>query len=405
MTSDVVGALVALGLISFVVTLMTFPFVERSSYLACRPPRFVAGVVFMPLFVAIGVTLGASWSVGERVGALLFLLAGFWGSAAWLYHPSTQGDYVAGLEFGPELSFRPDLVLPGGVTLVKGLILTGIGMMLALQEAFKLPVWNWWGFVLAFFGIITIIPIRGMSKMLARRSRFLGGRARWQGPVKVGLLVVGLSILLHGFLSAFMGFIPFVEFRPRRELAGFAVGLIVVATIAMALREWWKRGLQEGTESMSARYLSALWLYLSIVVFMYAAVLTFMGKVMTLHPDSNPVGFGLGLLLVAAGATLAVWVRPWTLRRELDGAIRVMVGNMADMGAEARWALMTRRMRTIASYPLVQCAWHLSRMNQAISSLSPPDRAAIDESRLAVMSSLSSEDRRVIMEAMDRAVA
>ncbi len=405
MTSDVVGALVAMGLISVVVTLMTFPFVERSSYLACRPPRFVAGVVFMPLFVAIGVVLRAPWSDAERVVAFLVLLAGFWASSAWLYHPTTQGEYVAGLEFGPGLSFRPDLVLPGGVALVKGLILTGVGMLLSFQEAFMLPVWNWWGFVLAFFGIITIIPIRGMSKMLARRSRFLGGRPLWQGSVKVGLLVVGLAILLYGFLSAFMGSIPFVEFRPRGELAGVAVGLFVAATIAMVLREWWKRGLLEGTETMSARYLSTLWLYLSIVVFMYATVLSFMGRVMTFQPESNPVGFGLGLLLIAAGAALTVWVRPWALRYELDGAIRVMVGNMADMGAEARWALMTRRMRTLASYPPAQCAWHLGRMDQAISRLPSSDRAVIDESRLAVMSSLSSDDRRAIMKAMDRLIA
>ena len=92
MTSETFGALVALVLISAVVTLMVFPFVERPLFLASRPPRFLAGVLFMPLFVAIGVVLGAEWSLQARATALVILLAGFWGSGAWMYHPSTQGE-------------------------------------------------------------------------------------------------------------------------------------------------------------------------------------------------------------------------------------------------------------------------------------------------------------------------
>lgn len=405
MTSETLGALVALVLISAVVTLMVFPFVGMPLYLASRPPRFLAGVLFMPLFVAIGVVLGSAWSLESRAAALAILLAGFWGSGAWMYHPSTQGDYVPGLEFGRGLNFRPDLILPGGVTLVKGVILTGIGMMLAFQQELTLPTWNWWGFVLAFFGILTLIPVRGMAKMIARRNRFLGKPARWQGPVKVGLLVLGLLVLLYGFLSAFMGFIPFVEFRPRGDLAWAAAGLIALSTVGLSLREWWKRTLFEGLETGMQRFLSALWIYLSVVVFMYAAVMIFMGRLMTPHPGTNSAGFALGLILVLGGASLILWLRPLALRNELVGAIRVMVGALAAAESDERWATMTRRMRTMANYPVDQCSWHLGQMNQAISTLAPSERTAIDKSRLAVMTSLSSEDRRAIMQAMDQLVA
>ena len=105
------------------------------------------------------------------------------------------------------------------------------------------------------------------------------------------------------------------------------------------------------------------------------------------------------------GASLVIWLRPLALRNELLGAIRVMVGTLAAADAEVRWATMTRRMRTMANYPVDQCSWHLGQMNQAISTLTPSEQAAIDESRLAVMTSLSSEDRRAIMQAMDRLVA
>lgn len=395
----------ALALISGVVTLMLFRFVRPDHYLVCRPALFIGGVVFMPLFVAIAVVLQADWSDTERARSLVLLMVGFWAAAAWMASPRTQGMWVPGLEFGPGLNFRPDLILPGGVMFVKGVILTGIGIMLAVQETFRLPQWNWWGFILAFFGILTLIPIRGVAKMLARRSRLLGRPPAWQIPVRWGLAVVGLSLLLYGFLAAFMGRTPFTEFRPVAGQAWASAGLLTAAALSLLAREVWKRRLLEGVEPPIARFGSGLWLYISVVVFMYGFLLAFMGRIMHPHPADNGAGLIIGAFLFTLGASLILVFRPVALRNELRGMIRVTVGTLGAMPAEARWKMMIDRMRTIAACPLPQRSWHIQEMTTAVAQLEPDGAGALDQTRSEVMMSLTSEQRMAMMEAMDHLVA
>ncbi|MFQ5967725.1 MAG: hypothetical protein ACE5MI_08955 [Acidimicrobiia bacterium] len=396
------GALLGLALISLVVTLMLFPFAGWPRYLHYRPRLFVGGVVFMPLFVAISVVLRADWDLDARAWTLALLLVGFWAAAAWLALPATQGSYVPGLEFRPGLSFRPDLILPGGVMLVKGIILTGIGLMLSFQEAWQLPQWNWWGFVMAFFGIVTIIPIRGMAKMLARRSRLLGRPARWQVPVRWGLLVLGLALLLYGFLAAFMGRTPLVEFRPKADLAPLGGLVLGLAAVSLLGRELWKRTLLEGVETRNQRFGSQLWLYLSVLGFIYGFVTIFMGRFMHPHPVSNPTGLLLGTGLLILGSALVLGLRPLALRNELRATIRITVGLLSAMAEDARLALMLSRMQTIAACPLPQRCWHVAEMLTAVDQLAPSVREEVEQSRGRVMLHLESEERRSMMEALDR---
>jgi hypothetical protein len=395
----------SLAVISGVVTLMLFPFVKREHYSAARPPLFVGGVLFMPLFVAIAVVLRTDWDATARAWSLGLLMLGFWASAAWLASSRVQGRFVPGLEFGPGLNFRPDLILPGGVNFVKGLILTGIGIMLSVQESFRLPAWNWWGFLVAVSGILTLIPVRGMAKMLARRSRFLGKSTSWQVPVRWGLLVAGLVLLLYGFLAAFMGRVPFAEFRPVAAMAGPAIALLLAAIAALLAREVWKARLAEGLESGAVRFLSNLWLYVAVLVFMYGTILAFMGRIVRPHPAENPGGVVLGGILLVLGAFLVLGARPRALHNELTGAIGIMVGSLGTMPDQERWRFMMERMRTIASYPLDQRTWHIAQMMSAVAALEPDMRPTVEQTRAEVMMSLSSEERRRIMEGMDRLVA
>jgi hypothetical protein len=397
------GAIVGLSLISVVVTLMLFPFAGAASYRQYRPVTFVGGVLFMPLFVAIAVSLQAGWSTTETAFMLAALFVGFWASAVWLVRTPVEGSFVTGLEIGPKLNFRPDLILPGGVMLVKGIIFLGVGMLISFQDSLRLPKWNWWGFVLAFFGIITIIPIRGVAKMLARRARLLGGEPRWQGPVRWGLLVVGLAILLYGFLSAFMGVVPFAVdgLRPRAELIWVAIALIAAGALSLAGRELWKRSILEGTESSSRRFASNLWLFLSIWAYMYGFVVLFMGRYMYPQVSSNAGGVVLGAALFGFGVVLILVTRPIALRRELAGTINVMVGMLAAMNKEVRWKMMMGRLRTMATYPTHQCSWHVGEMFSALENLPPDKRREVEATRNEVMMSLTSGERRALMAAMD----
>lgn len=398
------GSLVALALIAVVIAVMLFPFAGRTRYRDYRPPLFVAGVVAMPLFVAIGASLRADWPTDVRGVVVTLLLLGFWASAVWLASARTQGVYVDGLTFGPGLQFRPDLVLPGGVLLVKGVVLSGVGGMLAFQESWRLPAWSWWGFVTAFVGIVTLIPVRGMVKMLARRERFSGSAPRWQGPARWVTLIVGLSLLLYGFLAAFMGRTPVADFRPVRGELPLATALLVGSAVALAVRERWKRHLPEGSAPAGLVVLEQAWLYLSVLAFMYGTVLVFMGRLMSPQPATNPTGVALGATLLLLGATLVVGLRPRALRNELRATIVVMVGQLAAIPSEPRQAMMRRRMQVIATYPLAERVWHVGQMLHAGAALDEPARHAVDATRNEVMLELPGTVRRAMMEAMDRQV-
>ncbi|MCL1594327.1 MAG: hypothetical protein M3132_08260, partial [Actinomycetia bacterium] len=88
-------------------------------------------------------------------------------------------------------------------------------------------------------------------------------------------------------------------------------------------------------------------------------------------------------------------------RNELKGTITIMVGMLAALEKEARWKMMITRMRTIAAYPTAQCSWHVGEMFTAVEALSPIDRERVDATRTEVMMSLSSDERRALMVAMD----
>jgi len=398
------SAILGIGLISVVITLMLFPFAGRATYQRYRPATFVGGVLFMPLFIAIAVSLQAGWTLTTTALMLPALFIGFWGSAAWLVRTPTEGSFVHGLEVGSKFNFRPDLILPGGVMLVKGIILMGVGMLISFQDVLRLPKWNWWGFVLAFFGIITIIPIRGVAKMLARRTRFLGNEPPWQGSIRWALLVGGLAILLYGFLSAFMGVVPFAAngLRPRAALAWAAIALVGGGAISLAAREIWKRSLLEGAETPLQRFNSNLWMFLSILAYMYGFVVLFMGRYMSPQLGSNPGGVILGGSLFGFGVVLILVTRPIALRRELVGTVNIMIGMLAALDEEARWKMMTGRIRTIAAYPAIQCSWHVGSMFSALDRLSETDRKRVEATRNEVMMSLSSQERQALMVAMDQ---
>jgi len=170
-------AIVGIGFISAIMSIMLYPVTALEHYFAYKRPLFIAGVIFMPLFIVIA-TFGLTVSkpiisdlqpIEEKVMkgevsmeeffalatekltipayVLIAVLIGFWASAAWLGFSQTQGVYVRGLEIGQMMAFRPDLILPGGVNFVKGVLLIGMGLILMLHENPILPRWNWWGFI------------------------------------------------------------------------------------------------------------------------------------------------------------------------------------------------------------------------------------------------------------------
>lgn len=253
---DDVAPYLGIAFIAFVMGLMQYPRAGLSRYYSYRSPLFIGGVIFMPFFIYIAALLPNVPHTPDLDKVYLFPIGmlGFWASAAWLSLRATEGEYVPRLEIQPLLPFRPDFILPGGVLFVKGAIMMGVGLMVAIHPALGMPRWNWWGFVLAFWGIISIIPLRGMYKMAkSRRLRMLGvGGTGMVHEIGKGLMLfIGMLIMLYGFVNAFFGTVPFVTLGVVPEFNTFASGtttgqvvsvvtLLLSFIILVPLRGWYK---------------------------------------------------------------------------------------------------------------------------------------------------------------------
>ncbi len=397
-----------IAFIAGAVSLMLYPLAGFSSYYEYKDPRFIAGVVFMPLFIFLAVVFQASLEWDVRTALTIVGFAGFWLSSVWLASRNAQGSYVPGLEIRPTIAFRPDVILPGGVLLVKGIVLTGVGLMLMFQPVLTFPRWNWWGFVLAFWGIITIIPLRGMYKLvLGRRRRLLGigGTSHAYVWARESLLFFGLLLLLYGFINAFMGSVPFLVLRPQAQTFWSGLVLFVLSFLVLVpFRGYFKAFVPEGTESYGFLAMKGFILYVGLVALMYSLIAWFMGAFLVPQFYSNPVGSALGLGLFLLGGVLVVVLRPLALENEFRASMRIMVGILADAPEPIREKLMRKRLHFLARCPEPQRDRQVAIMLTSLRLLPEEKRSRVMASQMKLLAGMTPEHRGKIMAAMDVAM-
>lgn len=390
--SVLVPAIIGTAFISAVVSLMTYPLAGWRYYHAYKRPLFIAGVVFMPLFAYVAALLRSGLPLETKAAFLIPGMFFFWLSGAILAWRGTHGPHVPGLKF------RPDYILPGGVNLVKGIILVGIGLLISFQPEFKLPAWNWWGFVLAFWGIIAVIPVRGMYKMSLRMQRLVD-LPRSHQPAAIWwreiLLVAGLMVLLYGFINAFMGAIPFTTLVPKT-----AKGLPFILlswVILVPLRGLYKLSIPEGAESWEQTVAKQLFMAVGVLSLLYGYVTTFMGGFMTWHPDTNPRGMLLGLSLAGLGLSLMVPARSWALRNEWQATIANMMGVLSELSVQERRSLMGRRMAALYGMTEGQRRQNMRAMGAGLSRLGERRRLGVVRTMVDLLAEATPDFRRTLM--------
>jgi hypothetical protein len=402
------AAFLGIAFIAGAVSLMLYPLAGLHSYFEYKDPRFIGGVIFMPLFIYLSVIFQASLEWDARTALTIAGFAGFWLSGAWLASHFTQGSYVSGLEIRPTFAFRPDIILPGGVQLVKGIVLTGVGLMLMFQPELVFPKWNWWGFVLAFWGIITIIPLRGMYKLVVGRRRRLlgiGGKSHAFIWAKESLLFLGLLLLLYGFINAFMGTVPFLALRPQPQTFWGGLLLFLFSFLVLVpFRGYSKTIVPEGTETYGFLVMKAVLLYLGIVLLMYSMIAWFMGAFLVPQLSSNPVGFALGIGLLLLGGVLILVLRPMSLDNEFRATVRIMVGILADAPEAVREKLMRERLQFLARCPENQRNRQVAMMVAAVRLLPEDKRSRVLASQIKLLAGMSPNHRGRLMGAMDVAM-
>ncbi len=401
-------AFLGIAFIAGAVSLMLYPLAGLRSYYEYKDPRFIGGVIFMPLFIYLSVIFQASLAWDVRTALTIAGFAGFWLSGAWLVSRFTQGSYVPGLEVRPTIAFRPDVILPGGVVLVKGVVLTGVGLMLMLQPTLAFPKWNWWGFVLAFWGIIAIIPLRGMYKLIVgRRRRLLGIGVTSHAFIwaKESLLFFGFLLLLYGFINAFMGTVPFFRLSPQSQTFWSGSVLFLFSFLVLVpFRGYIKTLVPEGTETYGFLVMKASLLYLGIVLLMYSLIAWFMGAFLVPQFASNPIGSALGAGLILLGSVLILVLRPIALENEFRATVRIMVGILADSPEATRDTLMRRRLRFLATCPEGQRDRQVAVMLASLRSLPEEKRGRVLASQMKLLAGMQPEHRGKIMAAMDAAM-
>ncbi len=428
---------IGIGLISAVISIMLYPRAGLETYFGHKRPLFIAGVIFMPLFIVLAALLrapfgtpGYPYGLEWKAALAVIILVGFWLSASMLSSRWTQGVYVPGLEVRPLTPFRPDLILPGGVNFVKGTVLTGVGTMLMIHDRLMVPIWNWWGFEFAFWGIILLIPVRGIVKMtLGKRPRMLGERWAFGAQGFWGretLLYIGLLVLLYGFVNAFKGYVPFTALGSFPRYDGFSNGAagwlglflaILSFIILVPIRGWYKTTLREGTETMGQLFAKQLILYLGTLLLILGFIHLFNLPVDAtnpaihpgvqfagVYPVDNPLGFTAGLILFILGALLILVFRPIALRNEFRATLQTMVGVVASLPDDFRMEVTRRRLNTLASMPDEQRDAHFKEMVLGLNQLSEEMKARMLKTNLEILSQLTEDRRMRCMRSMDKAM-
>jgi hypothetical protein len=390
-----------------VTTIMLWP-VGRTlgrGYFSYRAAWFVVGVGSMVGIPMFGYLIVSSPNPAVRLLALFGLAVDI---GAWGIPASTRRAFSDPIH----MFFRPDLIFGDGRLLAGGIVAIGLGMKFIFSDMppGNVPIGNWYAiFFVILFGLIQMIPLRGMWKMRNRVSSIAFDKwdGYWITAARESYLLVAATALMFGFHNFFGGVSPLT----RNVLVGSGEGLALMLASALFIvivRPWYKKyviGDPFLVESFGQSLVKHYILVVGLVGFVYGYLHVMLGG----FPRAPNAGEDLylsvlGLATLAWGIALLVPVRAWAQANQRSAMMGQMVQVLLPaLDDQSRGAAVSKVVRAVSQLPKDARLRIVKEMLGHLGSMAGPDREKVMKALIGSVSSLPPEGRVAMMRAMDGA--
>jgi len=406
-----------IGVWASVTTIMLWPCARHfgRTYLSYRRLLFIIGVLSMAALPTLGFLLDFLPKDESRTWALLTIVAIL-----------TIFSIVAGVKGAigrpTQMLFRPDLLFGDGRVLATGVISLGLAMRFLFGHHappghyLPFPQGSWYGILFAItFGIIQIIPLRGMLKLRLRMARMIEKRfTDWFWVfVREFYFLAAATMIMYGFHNVFMGKIPIIDqtlggMSPENFASQGRPGLILMAISALVfifVRGAYKKSVCGDPfikETLNQSIIKSFLFIVSFLPFIYGFAHVMDGGMP--FPRALPQGWPLaiGLSLLVWGILMESVFRIWTQQVQQQAIAEHMVAVILPRLDNAkRKELMTNLMEAISQIEEKRRQGFIRSMLSGLEYAPEESKKIISDTRTQVLAELPAEQRKIIMKSMD----
>lgn len=410
-----------LGIWATVTLIMLWPVGRKLNiqYVAYRKPLFILGVLSMVSLPLLGF-------------ALQYLPTGAISRLWWLILVVailTVFSIVAGVKQAigrpMPMFFRPDILFGDGRVLATGIISLGLSMRFLFgpkmdAEILPTPAGGWAGLYFAIaFGILQIIPLRGMFKLISRMVRLGQGKlSGWPVQiVKETWLLAGATGIMYGFHNAFMDKVPIVD----QTLAGLTLqfwatsgkpGLILMLVSGLFfifVRGGYKMivcGDPFIRETPSQSRIKMLLFFIGFLPFVYGFAHVMAPGAPFPRPPHTDLRLSVGLALLIWGILMLGPIRIWIQQVQRHALVSQMAAVLlpAVPGAMRR-QILDKVIHALADMNEQERIDHMRSMQEAIMAAPKDTQKLMTQARMEVISEIPADKRRKILAAMDKVMS
>lgn len=385
------------------------------SYLSYRTPLFIVGVLSMAALPIFGFLMNWLPMDESRTWVLLATIAIL-----------TIFSVVAGVKSAigkpTQMLFRPDLLFGDGRVLATGVLSLGLAMRFLYGSVppghiLPFPKGEWYALLFAMtFGIIQIIPLRGMLKLRLRMARMIDKKfTGWLWIfIRETYFLIAAVLLMYGFHNVFMSKIPFIDatlegMKPENFATMGKPGLILMAVSALIfifVRGAYKKlacGDPFIKETLNQSVIKSFLFLVSFLPFMYG-----FAHVMTAGTGDFPRPFPAGAPLIVGGSLLIwgilmesifrIWIQRVQQRAIVEQLVAVILPRLPD---NKRKELMQNVMSALSRIEENRRQAFIKSMLIGLEHAPEDSRKIISDTRTHVLAKLAEHQRKTIMKSMD----